>query len=128
MVLDSPRTPLRAAELDRPEPGPGEVLIQVTACGVCRTDLHVVDGELTDPKLPLVPGHQIVATVAAAGGGAGRFVPGARGGEGGGRAAPGAGGWGFLAPGDPGAPAATAARAGRTSATTPVSPATSAKA
>src|SRR4051794_19434262 len=67
MVLDRPRSALRAAELERPEPGPGEVLIDVAACGVCRTDLHVVDGELTDPKLPLVPGHQIVGTVAAGG-------------------------------------------------------------
>jgi propanol-preferring alcohol dehydrogenase len=60
MVLDAARSPLRTAELDRPEPGPGEVLLRVRACGVCRTDLHVVDGELTRPKLPLVVGHQIV--------------------------------------------------------------------
>ena len=46
-----------------PEPAPGEVLVRVRACGVCRTDLHVVEGELPDPKLPLVPGHQIVGTV-----------------------------------------------------------------
>jgi propanol-preferring alcohol dehydrogenase len=63
MVLDRPRTPLRAAELERPAPASGEVLIEVSACGVCRTDLHVVDGELEDPKLPLVPGHQIVGRV-----------------------------------------------------------------
>jgi propanol-preferring alcohol dehydrogenase len=63
MVLDSPREPLRLADLPRPEPGPGELLIEVAACGVCRTDLHVVDGELPDPKLPLVPGHQIVGRV-----------------------------------------------------------------
>ncbi|MEA2352332.1 MAG: alcohol dehydrogenase, propanol-preferring [Thermoleophilaceae bacterium] len=63
MVLDDPRTPLRAAELPEPEPGPGQVLIAVDVCGVCRTDLHVVDGELTEPKLPLVPGHQIVGRV-----------------------------------------------------------------
>ena len=67
MVLDAPRTPLRAAELPVPEPGEGEVLIDVAVCGVCRTDLHVVDGELTEPKLPLVPGHQIVGRVASAG-------------------------------------------------------------
>ena len=67
MVLDAPRTPLRAAELAVPEPGEGEVLIDVAVCGVCRTDLHVVDGELTEPKLPLVPGHQIVGRVASAG-------------------------------------------------------------
>jgi propanol-preferring alcohol dehydrogenase len=60
MVLDAPGTPLRAADLPVPEPGPGDVLLRVRACGVCRTDLHVVDGELPDPKLPLVPGHQIV--------------------------------------------------------------------
>jgi propanol-preferring alcohol dehydrogenase len=60
MVLDAPGSPLRAADLPVPEPGPGEVLLRVRACGVCRTDLHVVDGELPDPKLPLVPGHQIV--------------------------------------------------------------------
>jgi alcohol dehydrogenase, propanol-preferring len=63
MVLDSPGTPLRAAELPAPEPGPGQVLVAVDACGVCRTDLHVVDGELPDPKLPLVPGHQVVGRV-----------------------------------------------------------------
>ena len=59
MVLDAAGSPLRAAELERPEPGPGEVLLRVRACGVCRTDLHVVDGELARPKLPLVVGHQI---------------------------------------------------------------------
>jgi propanol-preferring alcohol dehydrogenase len=60
MVLDAPRTSLRPAELPDPEPGPGQLLVEVVACGVCRTDLHIVDGELTRPKLPLVPGHQIV--------------------------------------------------------------------
>jgi propanol-preferring alcohol dehydrogenase len=60
MVLDAAAAPLRPAELERPEPGPGQVLLRVRACGVCRTDLHVVDGELTRPKLPLVVGHQIV--------------------------------------------------------------------
>jgi alcohol dehydrogenase, propanol-preferring len=60
MVLDRPGTPLRAADIPRPEPGPGQVLLRVRACGICRTDLHVVDGELTHPKLPLVIGHQIV--------------------------------------------------------------------
>jgi alcohol dehydrogenase, propanol-preferring len=67
MVLDAPRSPLRPAELAVPEPGPGEVLLEVAACGLCRTDLHVVDGELTRPKLPLVPGHQIVARVVEGG-------------------------------------------------------------
>jgi propanol-preferring alcohol dehydrogenase len=75
MILDAPGRPLRPAELDAPEPGPGRVLLRVRACGVCRTDLHVVDGELPDPKLPLVPGHQIVATVEAGGE---RFGPGSR--------------------------------------------------
>jgi propanol-preferring alcohol dehydrogenase len=62
MVLDAPGRPLRAVELPRPEPGPGEVLLRVHACGVCRTDLHIADGELRAPRLPLVLGHQIVAT------------------------------------------------------------------
>jgi len=61
MVLDQPRTPLVERELPEPEPGPGQVLLRVRACAVCRTDLHVVDAELPDPKLPLVIGHQIVA-------------------------------------------------------------------
>jgi propanol-preferring alcohol dehydrogenase len=60
MVLEAPRTPLVAAEVERPQPGPGQVLLRVRACGICRTDLHVADGELTHPKLPLVLGHQIV--------------------------------------------------------------------
>jgi len=63
MVLDEPGAPLRAADLPDPEPGPGELLLRVHACGVCRTDLHVVDGELATTRRPLVPGHQIVATV-----------------------------------------------------------------
>ncbi|HEX8752439.1 MAG TPA: zinc-dependent alcohol dehydrogenase family protein [Solirubrobacterales bacterium] len=78
MVLDRQRAPLRAADLPEPEPGPGQVLIAVRACGVCRTDLHIVDGDLTEPKLPLVPGHQIVGTVAGAGEGAERFADGER--------------------------------------------------
>jgi alcohol dehydrogenase, propanol-preferring len=67
MVLDAPRSALRRADLPEPEPGPGEVLLEVAACGLCRTDLHVVDGELERPNLPLVPGHQIVARVASGG-------------------------------------------------------------
>jgi alcohol dehydrogenase, propanol-preferring len=78
MLLDAPGRPLRAADLPDPEPGPGAVLLRVSACGVCRTDLHVVDGELSDPKLPLVPGHQIVGTVVSLGKGAERFQPGER--------------------------------------------------
>jgi propanol-preferring alcohol dehydrogenase len=61
MVLDSPRTPLRLADLPIPEPGPGQVLLKVRACGVCRTDLHVFDGEVEATRSPLVLGHQIVA-------------------------------------------------------------------
>jgi alcohol dehydrogenase, propanol-preferring len=78
MVLHEQRGALRLEELPDPEPGPGQVLLRVQACGVCRTDLHIVDGELTEPKLPLVPGHQIVATVEGAGEGAERFEAGQR--------------------------------------------------
>lgn len=67
MVLDAPGRPLRRAELPVPTPGPGEVLVKVLACGVCRTDLHLVDGELPNPKLPVVPGHEIVGEVAGLG-------------------------------------------------------------
>jgi propanol-preferring alcohol dehydrogenase len=67
MLLDAPRTPLRAAELPEPEPGAGELLLRVLACAVCRTDLHIVDGELTEPKLPLVLGHMIAAEVVGEG-------------------------------------------------------------
>jgi alcohol dehydrogenase, propanol-preferring len=63
MVLEKAREPLRQADLTRPEPGAGQVRLRVRACAVCRTDLHIVDGELPDPKLPLVPGHQVVGTV-----------------------------------------------------------------
>jgi propanol-preferring alcohol dehydrogenase len=62
MVLHSPGEPLRLEELPQPEPAEGQLLLSVRACGVCRTDLHVVDGELPHPKLPLVPGHQVVGT------------------------------------------------------------------
>jgi len=78
MVLERPRSALRARELADPEPGPREVLVSVHACGVCRTDLHVADGELPNPKLPLVLGHQIVGEVVAAGEGAQRFMRGER--------------------------------------------------
>jgi propanol-preferring alcohol dehydrogenase len=78
MVLERQREPLRLVELPEPEPGAGQVLLSVAACGVCRTDLHIVDGELSEPKLPLVLGHQIVGTVAGAGEGAERFAPGQR--------------------------------------------------
>lgn len=64
MLLEAARQPLREVELPDPKPGPGQVLLTVKACGVCRTDLHVADGELPDPKLPLVLGHQIVGVTA----------------------------------------------------------------
>ncbi len=67
MVLDEARAPLRLADLPDPEPESGQLLLRVRACGVCRTDLHIVDGDLTKPKLPLVPGHQIVAEVIGGG-------------------------------------------------------------
>ncbi len=73
MVLERVGEPLRLREMPEPRAGPGQVVLRVHACGVCRTDLHVVDGELPEPKLPLVIGHQIVGTVAALGEGAGRF-------------------------------------------------------
>lgn len=69
VVLQAPGKPLQLADVPRPEPGPGQVLIRVSACGVCRTDLHIVDGELTEPKLPLILGHQIVGRVLESGGG-----------------------------------------------------------
>jgi propanol-preferring alcohol dehydrogenase len=69
---------LRAADLAEPEPASGQVLIRVSACGVCRTDLHIVDGELTEPKLPLVPGHQIVGEVVALGAHVSGLEPGQR--------------------------------------------------
>lgn len=78
MVLERQREPLRLAELPDPEPGPRQVLLSVAACGVCRTDLHIVDGELSNPKLPLVLGHQIVGTVVGAGDGAEHFAHGER--------------------------------------------------
>ena len=78
MVLTRPRTPLELVERSRPEPGPGEILVRVGACGVCRTDLHVVDGDLTDPALPIVPGHEIVGRVAAIGEGVARYGEGDR--------------------------------------------------
>ncbi len=78
MVLHELREPLRLEDVAEPEPGPGQVLLRVRACGVCRTDLHVVDGDLAEPKLPLIPGHQIVGIVEATGEGADRFEPGGR--------------------------------------------------
>ena len=78
MMLDRAGTSLRSGDVPVPRPRPGQVLVQVRACGVCRTDLHVFDGELPDPKLPLVLGHEIVGTVAAIGDGVVRFTVGDR--------------------------------------------------
>lgn len=78
MILDRPGRPLRLADVPEPEPGPGEIRVRVRACGVCRTDLHVVDGDLPEPRLPLVPGHQIVGVVDAVGDGVSRFSIGDR--------------------------------------------------
>ena len=63
MVLDKPRQPLQLRDVEKPRPAKGELLVRIVTCAVCRTDLHVVDGELPDPKLPLIPGHQIVGYV-----------------------------------------------------------------
>ncbi len=69
MVLERPGSPLVMRERPVPTPGAGEILVKIAACGVCRTDLHLVDGELPNPKLPIVPGHEIVGRVAALGAG-----------------------------------------------------------
>jgi len=78
MVLERQREPLRLTELPEPEVAAGQVLLDIRACGVCRTDLHILDGDLTEPKLPLVPGHQIVGVVREMGEGVERFAPGDR--------------------------------------------------
>jgi len=78
MVLERPGQPLVARDLPDPVPGPGQVLVEVSACGVCRTDLHGVDGDLTQAKLPLVPGHEVVGRVRACGPGAERHAQGTR--------------------------------------------------
>jgi propanol-preferring alcohol dehydrogenase len=78
MVLEKARKPLRSEELPVPTPAEGEILIKVEACGICRTDLHILDGELDQPKLPLVMGHQIVGSVEGLGGGVTRFRAGQR--------------------------------------------------
>ncbi len=78
MVLDRANTPLGMRTMADPLPAPGEVLIGVHACGICRTDLHVADGELTEPKLPIIPGHEIVGEVIAVGDGVERFAIGER--------------------------------------------------
>src|SRR4051794_6456327 len=78
MVLERPREPLKKVDLPVPKPGRGQVLVHVHACAICRTDLHVIDGELPHPKLPLVPGHEIVGRIEELGEGAGRFKVGDR--------------------------------------------------
>jgi alcohol dehydrogenase, propanol-preferring len=78
MVLNRPGAPLAMRERPIPQPGAGDILVEVSTCGVCRTDLHVVDGELAHPKLPIVPGHEIVGRVAACGDGVTGFAFGAR--------------------------------------------------
>ncbi|MFL5906732.1 MAG: zinc-dependent alcohol dehydrogenase family protein [Solirubrobacterales bacterium] len=78
MVMDGAGAPLTERELPDPEPGEGQILIEVAACGVCRTDLHIFDGELAEPKLPLVLGHMIVGRVIGRGAGADRFSDGER--------------------------------------------------
>jgi len=78
MVLEESGSPLRLKEMSVPQPGPGELLIRVHACGVCRTDLHVLDGELAHPKLPLILGHEIVGSVVAMGPGVDSFREGDR--------------------------------------------------
>ena len=78
MLLDQPRQPLRLAEVAASPPAPGQVRLRVRTCGVCRTDLQVVDGELTHPKLPLIPGHEVVGIAEAVGEGVSSALVGAR--------------------------------------------------
>ena len=78
MQLTAPRAALKLADVPTPRPGRGQLLIRIRACGVCRTDLHVVDGELEQGKLPIIPGHEIVGTVVEQGAGAERFAVGER--------------------------------------------------
>ncbi|CAD13709.1 probable pseudogene (alcohol dehydrogenase n-terminal fragment) protein [Ralstonia pseudosolanacearum GMI1000] len=78
MVLEGVRAPLKLRNMPMPVPGPGEVRIAVSACGVCRTDLHIVDGEPPNPKPSLIPGHEIVGTVESCGAGVTSPVPGDR--------------------------------------------------
>jgi propanol-preferring alcohol dehydrogenase len=78
LKLHAPRQPLRLEELPVPQPEPGQLLVAVRACGVCRTDLHIVDGDLGDAAYPITPGHEVVGTVAAIGAGVQGFTPGQR--------------------------------------------------
>ncbi len=110
MVLKAPHTPLERLSVADPRPGPGQLLVKVDACGVCRTDLHVVDGELPHAHSPIIPGHEIVGTVV---GRAPASMPSRR-----------AIASAFHGSRRPAAPAPIAAPAARISATTPASPAT----
>jgi len=78
MVLEKPGQPLTLVQRPDPQPGPGQVQVAISACGVCRTDLHVVDGDLTEPRLPIIPGHEIVGTISALGAGVDNFALGER--------------------------------------------------
>lgn len=78
MVLDVPKQPLQLRDIPEPLPDPGQILLRVSTCAVCRTDLHIVDGELPDPKLPLIPGHEIVGRVEQTGRGVKKFREGDR--------------------------------------------------
>ncbi|MPY89709.1 MAG: alcohol dehydrogenase catalytic domain-containing protein, partial [Luteitalea sp.] len=73
MLLDAPHRLLREAELPTPMPGPHDILLEVRACGVCRTDLHIVDGEVSPPRFPITPGHEVVGVAAACGEAVERF-------------------------------------------------------
>ncbi|MCP4331922.1 MAG: zinc-dependent alcohol dehydrogenase family protein [Gammaproteobacteria bacterium] len=78
MILEKPGQPLKLVQRPDPQPGPGQVQVAISACGVCRTDLHVVDGDLTEPRLPIIPGHEIVGTISALGAGVDNFALGER--------------------------------------------------
>jgi propanol-preferring alcohol dehydrogenase len=78
MVMNAPGSPLQLRRVEKPQPGAGQVLLKVNACGICRTDLHVLDGELTEPALPLIPGHQIVGEIETLGPGVAGFEAGQR--------------------------------------------------
>ncbi|MCP4768038.1 MAG: zinc-dependent alcohol dehydrogenase family protein [Gammaproteobacteria bacterium] len=78
MILEKPGQPLKLVQRPDPQPGPGQVQVAISACGVCRTDLHVVDGDLTEPRLPIIPGHEIVGTISALGTGVDNFALGER--------------------------------------------------
>jgi len=68
MVLNRPKVPLQLRDVPKPQPATGQLLVRVSTCAVCRTDLHIVDGELPYPKLPLIPGHEIVGVIERIGG------------------------------------------------------------